>query len=397
MAVKRSDRLLLVLPIQAYSSEGRVFIDKQACNGLRLWLENFQNVTLACPVHHASPPRDRSPIDQVPGADRLNFISLPMAYKPHQFLGSLAKIAALLSNQIAISDYLHFGIGGLWGDWASVACIIASRANRPFAIWTDRVESKVAVFQAKSKTGVRRAYAEVTALLMKFYERQIIRRSAIGLFHGMDCYSAYSGYCKNPHLVHDIHLSREDCITASELKMRIARTGPIRLVYAGRVHRDKGVFDWIEALSIADVEFTAVWFGDGPALPMARSRVDELGLSDRVKFPGSVESHSKLIRALKDFDAFVFCHKTPESPRCLVEALMCGLPIIGYDSPYPRDLIRSYGGGLLTPINEPRQVAESIPLFVQKRESLSISAFKDGRAFDTTEVFRHRSELMRSI
>jgi len=213
----------------------------------------------------------------------------------------------------------------------------------------------------------------------------------------MDCYSAYSGYCKNPHLVHDIHLSREDCITASELKTRITRTGPIRLVYAGRVHRDKGVFDWIEALSIADVEFTAVWFGDGPALPMARSRVDELGLSDRVKFPGSVESHSKLIRALKDFDAFVFCHKTPESPRCLVEALMCGLPIIGYDSPYPRDLIRSYGGGLLTPINEPRRVAESIPLFVQKRESLSISAFNDGRAFDTTEVFRHRSELMRSI
>ena len=101
--------------------------------------------------------------------------------------------------------------------------------------------------------------------------------------------------------------------------------------------------DWIEALSIAahdGVDFTATWFGAGPELDVAREQIKQLGLASKVAFPGPLDL-PHLMRELRTFDAFVFCRKTCKSPRCLIEALICGLPIIGYNSSYARNLIRA--------------------------------------------------------
>ncbi|HVY42908.1 MAG TPA: glycosyltransferase, partial [Hyphomicrobiaceae bacterium] len=98
------------------------------------------------------------------------------------------------------------------------------------------------------------------------------------------------------------------------------------------------------------------------------------------------------------FDVFLFCHKTPESPRCLIEALQCGLPIIGYDSPYPRDLIRRNNGGILTPANDPARLAEALNRVGADKEALfdlNKRAAQDGSGFTDTFVFEHRSLLMK--
>jgi glycosyltransferase involved in cell wall biosynthesis len=391
--------LLLVLPIQAYHFEGRIFIDRQACNGLRLWLENFAEVVVACPTYNGKPPSDRSPIDEVVGANRLSFVQLPVAYTPLRFFLVLRRTAITLERQISASKYLHFAIGGLWGDWAAIACLLAAASGRRVAVWTDRVESAVAAFNAGSKRGFKRAYARSCAFAIKYFERHVIRRCAVGLFHGMDCYSSYARYCRDPFLVHDIHLDEEDRIDETELGQRLRRRGgPLRVAYAGRVHIEKGVFDWIEALSLsraAGLEFRAVWFGEGPELSSARQLVVKRDLDDCISFPGAMQNHRELIRELKNFDVFVFCHLTPESPRCLIEALICGLPIIGYDSPYQRDLIRHNGGGILTKMGDPALIAKSLAAFLRDRGILTRAARKDGAAFTAREVFKHRSELIR--
>lgn len=79
--------LLLVLPLHAFQSENRVFVDDQARNGLRLWLENFDSVILACPTFDRSPPGNFLPIDDV----RVQFVALPAAYRPKQFAIALLK------------------------------------------------------------------------------------------------------------------------------------------------------------------------------------------------------------------------------------------------------------------------------------------------------------------
>ncbi len=104
--------------------------------------------------------------------------------------------------------------------------------------------------------------------MMARYEKYLIRRAALGLFHGMDCYRAYEQFCKNPHIVHDVHLREADRISDLELEFKLSWKGALRLIYVGRVHREKGVFDWVQsALAVATkmgVNFTASWYGNGP-------------------------------------------------------------------------------------------------------------------------------------
>lgn len=388
--------LLLVLPLHAFQSENRVFVDDQARNGLRLWLENFDSVILACPTFDRSPPDNFLPIDDA----RVRFVALPAAYRPMQFAIALLKARPVLHQMIASSDYLHFAIGGLFGDWASACALIAKIKGRPFAVWTDRVESKVMAYQATSKPRLKRLYYSFTALATRYYERWIIGLGDIGLFHGKDCFEAYSKFSPSPHLVHNIHLRREHQISTIDVETRLRRTAPLQIAYAGRVHRNKGVFDWIEALSLAKkngIDFNATWFGDGPEIEPARLRVEAEGLSDCIQFPGATANHLQLIERLRSFDIFMFCHKTPESPRCLVEALMCGLPLIGYQSPYPLDLTKKHGGGILSPMNRPELLSGSIRRFLEDKEQLTKKARLDGMQFDDESVFRHRSELMKSI
>ena len=136
-----AERLLLILPLHAYRVGEKIFIDAQACNGLRLWLKNFRFVTLMCPMELClRSPASTLPLESIDGIDRMAFFGLPTAYAPVKFFANLPEVMRLLSKQISVANYSHFAIGGLWGDWASVASIIASRAGIPFAVWTDRVE-----------------------------------------------------------------------------------------------------------------------------------------------------------------------------------------------------------------------------------------------------------------
>lgn len=389
------ERLLLVLPLQVYRYQSRIYIDAQAHNGLRLWLDNFSCLILSCPTVEEQPPPDLVAIDD----PRISFVSLPIAYLPHRFLISLYPTARSLHKAIADSRYLHFAIGGLFGDWGAVGAIIAHYYGRRFAVWTDRVESDVVAFQASSMSGLRRCYYAFLSHLMKWYERRVVRMGTLGLFHGMDCYRAYAPFSSNPELVHDIHLGPEMRIDSGELEARLRYSGPIRIVYAGRAHRDKGIFDWIEVLALAaksGVDYSAVWFGDGPELENARQKVASLGLSGRVRFPGALTPHSLLIEKLRAFDFFLFCHRTMESPRCLIEALICGLPLIGYESAYSKDLIKENNGGLLSPIGNVDALLESISKFSQERTSLTRKAWLDGELYNDENVFRHRSELIKN-
>ena len=59
-----------------------------------------------------------------------------------------------------------------------------------------------------------------------------------------------------------------------------------------------------------------------------------------------------MLQHLKGADAFVFCHKTQESPRSLIEALACGLPLVGYHSEYASHLISEKCGGIFSPMDD---------------------------------------------
>jgi colanic acid/amylovoran biosynthesis glycosyltransferase len=142
-----------------------------------------------------------------------------------------------LKRHILGSNFLHFAIGGLWGDWASVACLIADRHKLRYAVWTDKVEPEVARFDNQSRSGLRWAYWSFNIAAMKVLERHVIKRGALGLFHGMDCYTACSRYRSNPHFVDDVATNDKDFVSESQPASRFANRNKLLIAYAGRVHR----------------------------------------------------------------------------------------------------------------------------------------------------------------
>lgn len=397
--------LLLVLPLPIFDVGGEFYLDAQACNGLRLWLDNFDRIILCNPVQSvAVAPADTLALRPTIASDRLSVELFPTAWTPPTFLRALRPMIGRLNRLIDRATHLQFAIGGFWGDWGAVGALVAHRKGRQAAIWTDRVESQVMAFQAQSHAGARRIYRLINAWLAKQLERIVIRRSALGLFHGMDTYSAYARYSPAPHLVHDIHLGRAARIGETALAIKLARgpRDPLKLVYAGRVHRDKGVYDWIEALALAigqGAAIEAVWYGDGPELAAARALIAERGLGGAVEFAGALHDRERLLEELRRADLFLFCHLTLESPRCLIEALLSGTPIIGYRSDYAADLIAAHGGGILTAMEPGDLAARLVSLAGDPAtlERLIAAAAADGHPMVDEDVFRHRSDLIKTL
>jgi glycosyltransferase involved in cell wall biosynthesis len=404
------NKILLVMPVPFQKVEGRLGFDDQTCQGLVRWAENFERVVLACPTlpEDIAAKSDTSitwqPIADLPCADRLELVPLPYAYRLQDFIRTYRTISQLLKTKIQECQYLCFGIGGLIGDWAAIACMEAIKLKRPYSIWTDRVEYEVIQRTLNKESLKHRIKYSLTLPLIKPYQQYLIRQCNLGLFQGQDCYSTYSPFCQNPHCVYDIHTNKSDQLDASSLDLKIdllSHGGPLLICYVGRSAHMKGPLDWLRVvhrLCLAGVDLQATWVGDGPLLTQMKSLALKLGIADRVHLVGFVDDRSKILETMRKHHIFLFCHKTPESPRCLVESLVSGCPIVGYSSPYSEGLVSEDGGGAFVPMNDEEKLADLIAELNRDRARLSEliqKAALSGQQFDEQIVFQHRSDLIK--
>ncbi|AUT02013.1 hypothetical protein CLI64_17380 [Nostoc sp. CENA543] len=408
--------ILLVMPVPFRMVEGRLGFDDQTCEGLIRWAENFDHVVMACPVipEQVFATSETSltwqAIADLPCADKLELVPLPYAYKIPDFIKTYKATSQLLSEKIQKSQYLCFALSGVIGDWGAIACLEAIKLQRPYAVWADRVEYEVISRTLWKKESLKKAPLKrlikdfLTLPLHKPYQRYLIRRSQLGLFQGQDCYSAYSPFCKNSHCVYDIHTKKSDQIDAASLDLKIkplSNGEPLRICYVGRAAEMKGPLDWLRVVHLlceAGVNLKATWLGDGPLLADMKSLVNELGITEKVHLAGFVSDRHQILTTMKSNHIFLFCHKTPESPRCLVESLVSGCPIIGYSSPYSEGLVSQFGGGAFVTLNNWQKLADLIIDINSDREKLSKLIFQaalSGQQFDEETVFQNRSDLIK--
>lgn len=401
-----NDTLLIYAPVPLYrDAEGKLLAESQAMNGLRLWAANFSRVVVMMPLSAGPAPVGWQHVSDAGSIlDRVHFEPLPMAYRPDQFLRHLPVVRRRIRTLISEAQWLSFAIGGLFGDWGAVASFTAHRMGRPFAVWTDRVESEVVRQGAGEGPWRARLRARLTHRPMALLERAVVRRASLGLFHGRETYDAYRPFSSGPsEIVHDIHLAPADHMNPDDLaiKAESAADGPLKLLYVGRADPMKGPLDWIEVLkrlAASGVNFQARWLGDGSERAEMMTRIEKAGLCARIEMPGFVNDRSAILKELRHAHIFMFCHMTPESPRCLIEALSSGCPIVGYASPYSEDLIAGHGAGALVPRGDKAALVQELVDLSQERSRLSQLIFKaalDGAPFTDENVFRHRSKVIR--
>ncbi len=110
---------------------------------------------------------------------------------------------------------------------------------------------------------------------------------------------------------------------------RIAEDGRFRVLFVGRLVRDKGVFELVEAAADVDgkgaLETTLV--GDGPVRAALARRVADLGLADRVTFLGAAEGEA-LAEQYRHADVLALPSYSEGFPTVVSEAMGFGLPIV---------------------------------------------------------------------
>ncbi len=168
-------------------------------------------------------------------------------------------------------------------------------------------------------------------------------------------------------LAHGVAPSVLEPSAASERPATLPRSGAL-VGYAGRLAVQKGILDLIAAAELAagdgGPEFSLVLIGDGPL----RSRVEEIARSSgnkpRIEVLGHVP-HSQVNAYIGALDVLVLpSHTTArwreQFGRVIIEALACGVPVIGSDSGHIPHLIADTGGGLIFPEGDVEQLAEHI-------------------------------------
>jgi glycosyltransferase involved in cell wall biosynthesis len=205
--------------------------------------------------------------------------------------------------------------------------------------------------------------------------------------------------------MYDTHTLESDFIDADRLEEKISAVGamaPLQICYAGRAADMKGPLDWLEVLALLrdeGVRFHATWLGDGPMLDRMRAVVEQRSLSANIDLAGFVSDRAKLLDRMKSSHIFLFCHKTPESPRCLIESLVCGTPIVGYGSAYARDIVAEHGGGQFADVGNVRQLADRLIALDRDRGALQAEirrAARSGLRYDEQSLYRERARHIRA-
>lgn len=394
--------LLLVTHVHLRQGPHGLQIDDQTASGIAQWCRHFDSVTFYGILTEGSSSSAWADTHEGLIGERATLIGLPHGYGVGRMARALGGVRRELRQAIATHDHLCFTLGLVIGDWPFVAAIEAIRQGRRYAAWIDRVEAPIVRRLAQS--WAKRA---ATAFVLPIAERAIrlaLRKSEVALLQGGDTFAYYAASAPDPHCTYDIHTHASDEIAAEALAAKQARVrsgAPLEIVYPGRAAAMKGPFDWIEALVLLrrrGVPFRATWIGDGPDLAAMRHRVDEFGLAEQVDLPGFEDRRDVLLARLRGSDVLMFCHKTPESARCLVESLVCGCPIVGYDSAYPRGLVTHHGGGRFFAQDDAIALADGIERLHQDRDGLARligEAAVSGRLYNEEAVYAHRAALMK--
>jgi glycosyltransferase involved in cell wall biosynthesis len=152
-----------------------------------------------------------------------------------------------------------------------------------------------------------------------------------------------------------------------------ASKAPLRLLYAGRLAVEKGVVVLLAACQLLrdrGTRYSLELIGDGTLRPALERRARELGVSDRVRFLGSVPRQQLGAHYRR---ADLVCMPSLDEPfgAVAVEALMAGTPVVASEVGGLPFVVRHGENGLLVPPDEPATLAGALALLDQDRTRLA--------------------------
>lgn len=116
------------------------------------------------------------------------------------------------------------------------------------------------------------------------------------------------------------------------------------LITVGRLNSQKNLFNLIEAVSELDCNLDI--FGEGELKNRLEDFIEELNISNRVRFQGLIEN-DHLPSILNSYKIFILPSLYEGMPKALLEAMSCGLCVIGSNVSGIKEVISHNNNGIL--------------------------------------------------
>lgn len=148
---------------------------------------------------------------------------------------------------------------------------------------------------------------------------------------------------------------------------------PLRLLYIGRIAREKGLYEILQGMRLAnelgvDVRLTVAGKGSEEARLARYARA--LGLGERVCFIGPVFGADK-VKLLGGCDLFMLPSYAEGLPYALLESMAAGVPVIATPVGAIPDVVADGTHGLLVPPRDGRAIAHALATLCADRERLA--------------------------
>lgn len=146
---------------------------------------------------------------------------------------------------------------------------------------------------------------------------------------------------------------------------RPTRPGAIvRILTVGNLTRAKGVHVLLKALHRLPDPVDLVIVGDGPERPELEILAEQLGLSHRIHFTGSLPQN-EVFQWLHRADLFVLASRSEGKPNVVLEAMGAALPVIASRIDGVTELIEHDQNGLLFGVDNIEELVEQLSRLVR--------------------------------
>ncbi|MGE5095828.1 MAG: glycosyltransferase family 4 protein [Betaproteobacteria bacterium] len=282
--------------------------------------------------------------------------------------GRIAKWLRLLFSPLALFATILF---------RHAAIVHINSSLNPRAYWRDLIYLAVAkLLRARVLYQVHggklpQRFFEGRPMLTAFLRRTLLLPDVIVLLAACEL-QAYREFVPEQHVV--VIPNGIDCAPFAGIPIvRSQPEYPLRLIYIGRLDREKGLYETLQAMRLAHelgVDSRITIAGAGAEEGRLKRYAQALGLASRVCFAGPVFGDDK-VRLLAGADVMVLPSYSEGLPYALLEAMAGGIPVIGTPVGAIPDVMTHGIHGFLVPARDGKAIAEALAVLHGDRERVS--------------------------
>ncbi|MDR3702064.1 MAG: glycosyltransferase [Candidatus Sulfopaludibacter sp.] len=207
------------------------------------------------------------------------------------------------------------------------------------------------------------------------------------------------------HIIHASWLDPDTIISGAEAAeswrfKRLDSAGALKLLFAGRLERSKGVMILLDAMRLLSRDQVPVELdilGQGELGPECERACHEIGGVTKIRMLGTLPYNSAFFHALREHHAVVVPSLSDEQPRIVYDAFSQAVPIIAGDTHGLRDCVSHGKTGVISPSSDPASWAAMFKQYLNRPDELEAmgrAGVEIARSFTHEEMHRRRWRLL---